>query len=213
MITDEIRKLVEEAVKEIIAEFFGKSSKSTEPIHDVTITDGNGENKKTLLKLYKIYVDEEHLYFKHYLTSIAFFWGIIYSIFALAIFGVVKATELLHFILLIFPFAVIIMVSVLGIKASTHLYENSLKSITSRAKIEEELGLTKKRKNTSLWSDEPIVYPGFLGERNKFKKSSENFVKAKISVGYHKYLIGLYIIDIAFSLLIIIYLLYLLLTG
>ena len=70
------------------------------------------------------------------------------------------------------------------------IYKRSLETITMRAKIETELGLTKPRNKTnknnkSAWETEPIIAPRFLETREQYS-NSKDFVCDRLNKGYMK---------------------------
>jgi len=147
----------------------------------------DAEHQK-LLKLYELSINEEHHFLDAHQNRVAFYCGILSALFAGTVAGFFQASEWHHKAFLCIGPVLICALSAIAIKGTSRLYQRFLEAVTIRAKIEQELGLTKvpsvKTNVTDpYWQSEPITPPRHLKERKKFE-SSEIFIKKHKTRGY-----------------------------
>jgi hypothetical protein len=144
---------------------------------------------ENLMKLYELAVNEEHYYVDAHQDRIAFYMGLITAIVAAIGAGLLQASEWYHFAALCIGPALIFVVSKNARSGITRFYQRFLETVTIRAKIEQELGLTQQSSSnlnaTHLyWASEPIIAPRHVNSRRTYE-SSETFVKEHLKKGYH----------------------------
>jgi hypothetical protein len=154
-----------------------------------------GLDTKDLLKLYEITIKEEHFHLESQQKRAIFFMGFISTLIGINIYGLIQVISynniFLLFLFLIVSF-LIYMMALLGKKSTSRFYNRFLNSVTTRAKIEEELGLTYPRKyknkdKASTWSNEPLIPTKYLDARFKYNdKDSQQFVIDKENEGYQR---------------------------
>lgn len=153
------------------------------------------ENEK-LLKLYELAINEEHHFLDAHQARVAFFSGILSALFAGTAAGLFQASEWYHFAILCIGPVLIFVVSRIAIDGTFRLYQRFLEAVTVRAKIEQELGLTKRRSGNadatdSYWQPEPIIPLRHIESRKRYK-SSDAFVTGYSTKGYHRWTVRLY---------------------
>jgi hypothetical protein len=142
-----------------------------------------------LLKLYELAIDEEHYYLDAHQDGIAFYSGISSALVTGIGIGLFQASEWYHFALLCVGPVLIFAVSTIAVGGTLRKYQRFLETITVRAKIEQELGLTITQPSgtnapDSYWQSEPIIPHRHIGNRRKYE-SSEAFINAHATMGYH----------------------------
>jgi hypothetical protein len=163
-------------------------------------------NSKELLKLYELAINEEHHFLKAHHDRAVFYWGIISALIAGTIAGVFNASEWYHFIALCIGPVLIFMVSAIAIKGTGRPYQRFLEAVTVRAKIQEELGLTKDRSSNAdeadFWRREPIVPLRHMKSRkDRDCKTSREWVNKHLKRGYRLWTICLFLGFLVLSIL------------
>ncbi len=122
-----------------------------------------------LLKLYELAINEEHHFLEAHQSRVAFYTGIVSALAAGTVAGLFQVTEWYHLLALCVGPLLIFVVSSIAIKGTLRLYQRFLEAVTTRAKIEQELGLTgnalivaptpeKKRPNS-------LIFPWQIAEK------------------------------------------------
>ncbi len=155
----------------------------------------DAEHEK-FLKLYNLAINEEHHFLDAHQNRTAFYSGILSALVAGTVAGLLQASESYHLAILCVGPVLIFVVSKIAIDGTFRLYQRFLEAVTIRAKIEQELGLTKKHSvNTnatdSYWQSEPII-PFRHIESRKGCESSDAFVREHSKRGYHLWTIRLF---------------------
>jgi len=147
--------------------------------------------KKDLLKLYELAVSDQHIFAREHQNRIHFHAGLISALLVATVAGLIKSSHSYHFVALLLGPALIFTISHIAVGATFRLYQCLLEAITMRAKIEQELGLTKSRiteskGNNEYWQSEQIVPYRHIKSRRDFQ-SSQAFVLANLSKGYQRW--------------------------
>ena len=153
------------------------------------------ENEK-LLKLYELAINEEHHFLEQHQSRIAFYSGIVSALVAGTAAGLFQASEWYHVAILCAGPLLIFTISTIAIDGTFRLYQRFLEAITIRAKIEQELGLTKMRSDNadssnSYWRLEPIIPLRHI-ESRKDCESSDAFINKHSTKGYHLWTVRLF---------------------
>ena len=148
-----------------------------------------GTEHEELFKLYELAVNEEHHFLDAHQNRIAFYSGILSALVAGTVVGLFQASEWYHLAILCVGPVLIFVVSKIAIDGTFRLYQRFLEAVTIRAKIEQELGLTKKRSvNTnatnSYWQSEAIIPLRHIRSRKDYL-SSNAFIREHSTKGYH----------------------------
>ena len=171
-------------------------------------------NRNELLKIYELIINEEHFFLDAHHKRITFFTGIISTLLGITIywFGQIlsdpSSKGYISLTLLFLPILIII-VSRIAIESIFRFYQRFIESITYRAKIESELGLTQSRNykygSRLTWQDfEEYIPPRYLKNRSKSKYfSSEDFINDHLDKGYQKWAIMLFRIFAYISIVLI----------
>jgi hypothetical protein len=149
-----------------------------------------------LLKLYELAINEEHHFLDAHQNRIAFFSGILSALIAGTVAGLFHTSEWYHLAILCVGPVLIFVVSKIAIDGTFRLYQRFLEAVTIRAKIEQELGLTKKHSvnsnaTNSYWQSEPIIPLRHIESRKDYK-SSDSFIREHSRKGYHFWTIRLF---------------------
>jgi hypothetical protein len=149
-----------------------------------------------LLKLYESAVNEEHYFLDAHQKRVAFYLSILSAIVAGVVAGLFQASEWYHLAILCVGPVLIYAVSAIGIEGTFRLYQRFLEAVTIRAKLEQELGLTKKRSvgtnaTNSYWQSEAIIPLRHIESRKDYE-SSDAFIKEHARRGYHLWTIRLF---------------------
>ncbi len=155
-----------------------------------------GMGNEELLKLYELVINEEHYFLDAHQNRVAFYSGILSVLVAGTVAGFFQASEWYHLVFLCVGPVLIFVVSTIAIDGTFRIYQRFLEAITIRAKIEQELSLTKKHSvNTnvsgSYWQSEPIIPLRHIKSREDYE-SSNAFIKNHETKGYHLWTIRLF---------------------
>ena len=142
-----------------------------------------------LLKLFENAVSEEHYFLEAHQDRVAFYSGLVTVIVAGTAVGFLQASDWYHFAALCVGPMLLFAVSANAIAGSFRLYQRFIEAVTVRAKIEQELGLTKVLSRDtgevdSYWPSEPLV-PCRHIESRKMYESSTAFIREVSGKGYH----------------------------
>lgn len=148
-------------------------------------------NKDNLPKIYELYMNEGLTLFKGYEQRLSFYAGLIVAIIGgiLYCFLSIGLCPTFLFVFLL-GLILLIIISELSVWSLDRLYKQLLINITVRAKIENDLEMTKERKesksnknNWDGWKPEPYIFQTRIESREKYC-SSEKFVKGESKKGY-----------------------------
>ena len=149
-----------------------------------------GMENEELLKLYELSINEEHHFLDAHQNRVAFYCGILSALFAGTVAGFFQVSEWPYLAFLCVGPMLIFFVSKIAIDGTFRFYQLYLESVTVRAKIEQELGLTRKPSVTvdanvtdSYWQSEPLIPPRHLKDR-KESNSAQNFIEERKTKGY-----------------------------
>lgn len=160
-------------------------------------------DKRELLEIYPLAVEEEHRFIEAHQVRVQFIIGLFSALVAGTVAGAFKASHWYEFGVLAFGPAIIMAVAVLLRDAPDRFYARYLEAVTSRAKIEDDLGLTASenrlaRKHGRCWPAEPIVptrhltsrmraqYTAFQTSRTETITGSEAWVRHHLHLGYNR---------------------------
>jgi hypothetical protein len=151
------------------------------------------KEQDTLLKVYELAINEEHYFLDAHQTRIAFYSGIVTALVAGTVAGLFKAEEWYFVAMLCVGPILIFLISTIAVNGSFRMYQRYLEAVTTRAKIEQELGLTKTRwgEADSYWRFESLIPKRHI-ESREGHKSSEEFIKEYSTKGYHLWTISLF---------------------
>jgi hypothetical protein len=167
-----------------------------------------------LLKLYELYIKEEHDFLEAHQTRIKYYSTIISALFVALIAGILKASQWYHVMILLIGPVLIFVIAKIAKEGTFRLYQRFLEAITMRAKVERDLGLASPNlspvnESTTYWEDEPIISPRHLDSRLKITKS-DKFIEEHKKKGYHKWTLYLFNTFQIFSFLLLLMLICLL---
>lgn len=167
--------------------------------------------KDDLIEFYKLVVDEEHYFLEAHQKRIAFYSGIVTALVAATIAGLFKATNWYQLLILCTGPILIFLIANIAIDGTFRFYQRFIETITIRAKLEQELGLTKSHSDTPdeielYWGSESIIPPRHIESRKKYE-SSKLFIDDNLKKGYHFWTIRLFRGFQYLSIIIIIFLL------
>jgi len=110
------------------------------------MANNHEKDTKDKIEFYKIYVEEEHYFITEHQKRIEFFTGLLTAIITLTIYGLLKATFWWYqFVILMFGGILLMMASKIGKAGTQRFYQRFLEAVTTRAKIEQDLGFSNKR--------------------------------------------------------------------
>ncbi|TEU18556.1 MAG: hypothetical protein E3J21_05700 [Anaerolineales bacterium] len=143
--------------------------------------------REELLKLYELAINEHHYYLDAHQKRIDFYTGILSALLTGAVVGLFQASEPYHFACLCIAPVLIYAVSRIAIEGTFRVYQRLLETVTVRAKIEQELGLTSRQPDSAddpdpYWRSEPIIPYRHIESRKKYE-SSKAFIDAHITKG------------------------------
>jgi len=146
-----------------------------------------GSEREQLLKLYELAISEEHHYLDAHHKRIDFYTGILSALLTGTMVGLFQAKQWYHFVFLCIAPVLICVVSRIAIQGTFRVYQLLLETITARAKIEQELGLTNRQPGSaddpdSYWRSEPLISHRHIESRKKYK-SSKAFIDAHVTKG------------------------------
>lgn len=137
--------------------------------------------KEDLLKLYEVIVQEERYFLSEHQNRINFFQRISAALFAGSVLGIYYFSLRLAPVLMLAQIATVI-IAWIGYKGVSKLYQRFLEAITTRAKIEHDLGMTTKRNediNENKWFiHEPYINSRYMKTRNDSSTTSGDWVQA-----------------------------------
>jgi flagellar biosynthesis protein FliQ len=142
-----------------------------------------------LLKLYELAINEEHRFLNAHQNRVAFYSGILSALIAGTVAGLFQASEWYQFAILCFGPVLIFLISTIAIDGTFRLYQRFVEVVTTRAKVEQKLGLTEGHLGNSnaahsYWQSEPLVPPRHIKSRRN-SESSEAFIEKYSKRGYH----------------------------
>ena len=148
-------------------------------------------DKTQLLSLYDTIVEEEHFFLEAHQTRINFYFGIVSLFLAAMGAGLLQGSKWYHFTGISVGSIAIFIVSHIAIVATRRIYQRFLEVITIRAKIEQELDLTKRSRENSVsageyWAGESFVPDRQLTSRTDSESSSAFIKRAFEDGGTHK---------------------------
>ncbi len=143
--------------------------------------------REELLKLYELAINEEHCYLDAHQKRIDFYTSILSALLTGTGIGLFQASEWYHFAFLCIAPVLIFAVSSIAIQGTFRVYQRLLETITVRAKIEQELGLTSRQPSGAedldyYWRSEPIIPHRHIESRKKYE-SSKAFLDANVTKG------------------------------
>lgn len=147
--------------------------------------------RQDLLKLYEVSVDEEHRWTDSHQARVAFYAGLVTTILAVIGAGVSQANLWQHFVVLGIGSGVLTMIAQGAKEGTFREYQRLLSAIITRAKIEQELGLTEPLLGAGhntikrYWPDESLVSRRHFDSRKKHD-TSELFMQENERGGYQK---------------------------
>jgi hypothetical protein len=101
--------------------------------------------KPRILEIYKICVEEEHYFLAEHQKRVAFYTGLISAILTLTIGGFLEAPEWYQFAVLALGGILLFAVSGLAKSGTRRMYQRFLETVTTRGKLEYELGFSEER--------------------------------------------------------------------
>ncbi len=156
-------------------------------------------DRETLLVLYGYVLDEERFFAKEHQDRVSFYSGFITTIIAAIVVGSLQASTWYHFAILCVGPLVLFLIAQNAVEGCYRSYVRFLEAITYRAKIEQNLGLTReplkkeeaKRGGEPYWENEPLVPSRHLLNRRKYA-TSEEFIRRASQGGYHRVVVRLF---------------------
>lgn len=103
------------------------------------------DHEQKTMKLYKISVEEEHYFFTEHQKRIAFYLGLLSGILTLTVGGFLKASTWYHFGILVVGGLLLAAISVIAKAGTRRIYQRFLETVTTRAKLEQDLGFSQNR--------------------------------------------------------------------
>ena len=148
-------------------------------------------DRDSLLRIYDLIVREEHYFLDAHQARVAFYARVVLVLIAATVVGVVLASEWYEFAALCAGPILVYAVSSIARDACLRFYRRYLEAISHRAKIEQELALTRPRPKTDAgeevyWATEPMIAPRHVTSR-KQHRSSEDFIKSHMKRGFHRW--------------------------
>ncbi len=163
-----------------------------------------------LEELLSLVIDEEHWFLQAHQTRVAFYTSFISAVLAATLAGTLEATKSIHFVVLMVGPAIVFVVSIIAQDGTYRFYQRFLESVTTRAKLEQALGLTRPsvdpKQAETYWSGEPLIPARYIDARIS-SASSYDFVQTHKHAGYHRPTRRLFIFFQALSILLLIILL------
>jgi hypothetical protein len=145
-------------------------------------------DREELLKLYASSVEEELRWTASHQERVTFYSGLLNAIVAGIGFGLFQASQWQHFGALAVGTAILYIVADNAKGGTFREYQRLLEAIVFRAKIEQELGLTKERTSDTeasnrYWANEPFIPSRHIQSRIE-SGSSQEFVQKYSDKGY-----------------------------
>lgn len=144
-------------------------------------------SNELLFKLLELWTKEEQNATDSHQKITQFYASFISAALAATIAGAMAAKTPMHFLLLLVAPALVRSISKLAIIASERQNKRFIEAITSRAKLEQALGLCVPIENenkSAYWLGESFIAPRHLGARLSFQ-SSQEFVDNHMQHGLH----------------------------
>jgi hypothetical protein len=143
-----------------------------------------------LIEFYKICVDEEHYFLSEHQKRISFYMGLVSAALALTVGGFLKASAWHHFGLLSLGGLLVAAVSALAQAGTRRIYQRFLETVTTRANLESDLGLSRDRGDENA---EWLIREPYTPQRHRESRirqegdSSKDWVDAHLakSESYH----------------------------
>jgi hypothetical protein len=176
--------------------------------------------KDKKIELYKLIVEEEHYFLSEHQKRISFYTGLLTALTGGTVVGFLSSKMWYHYLLLLLGPITIIGISVIAKLGIRRLYQRFLESITVRAKLEQDLEMTKYRSTESSEIDigwverEPLITKRHMDSRKDPRyKTSMDWVQDHLSKreNYHGVTIRLF--NYAIFLGIVMFVLALMLSG
>ncbi|MCK4659468.1 MAG: hypothetical protein KAV82_08090 [Phycisphaerae bacterium] len=147
-----------------------------------------------LLKTYDLVVREEHYFLDAHQKRVAFCATLVLFLMAGTVVGVFMASRWYHFASLCAGPILVYVISSIARDACFRFYQRYLEAVTSRAKIEQDLGLTRPRLEPAqpdaeqdvYWAAEPIIAPRHVISRKHYH-TSEDFIRSNMKRGFHRW--------------------------
>ena len=163
-------------------------------------------NDNTLLKLYEITINEEHFSIKMHQDRVSLYSGFVSTIIAAVVVGFLQASKWYHFIALCVGPVLSFIIAENAIDGCYRDYRRFIETVTIRAKIEQEMGLTERPSRQSqnfdlYWPQEPLIPSRYIKAR-KMYRSSEEFTQELSKKGLHKVVVRLFRIVQLLSILL-----------
>ena len=145
------------------------------------------ENDK-ILKLYELSVNEEHYFLDAHQSRATFYSGFISALVVGTVAGLLRANDWKQLVAICAGPILIFIISKIALKGCFRFYQRYIETVTIRAKIEQELGLTRcQLDNTDetdfYWQSEPIIPFRHINSRKTYN-TSDDFIKQFIDKGY-----------------------------
>jgi hypothetical protein len=153
-------------------------------------------NRDELFKLYEIVIHEEHYFLESHQNRVAFYSSLQSALVAGIAVGLLQGTQWYHFLILCIGPILLYIVANSAVSGTSRLYQRYLETVTTRAKIEQELSLTVKQNQTEkhsegYWKAEPFISFRHI-ENRQSTKSSDEFIKSFSSKGNQKITLELF---------------------
>ena len=144
-----------------------------------------------LLNIYELIVGEEHYFLEAHQIRVAFYTKIVLGIVAVTVAGVFLASQWYHFAALCAGPILTYAISNIARDACFRFYQRFLETITTRAKIEQNLGMTQPQPEQAgaedaYWPAEPLVAARHVTSRKRYR-SSEIFIVSSMKKGFHRW--------------------------
>ena len=105
---------------------------------------------KSVLDLYKVAVDEVHKYHVLHQHRVAFFAGLVSSLMAGTVAGLLNAKSSIHCLLVALGPVAMFAVCMIALKSINGIYRLIMETVTTRAKLEQIIGLSEPPPKTML---------------------------------------------------------------
>lgn len=143
--------------------------------------------REELMRLYKLAIDEQHFYLEAHHRRTDFYSGLILALLTGTAVGLFQASKWYHYAYLCIGPLLMFGFSYIATQATRRVYQRLLESITIRAKLEQQLGLTSSQPRgdevlQAHWGSEPLVPQRHIESHTRFESSSD-FIAAHLSKG------------------------------
>lgn len=135
-----------------------------------------------LLRLYEITAEDHRQSTQWQHERFAFFVKLIVAVVAATIVGIFEASTWYHFAFLSCGPIISALLAIFGRRSVLRSHDAILKAVTVRAKLDQQLGLTKplaipEGEQDMYWDGEPLITPRHIKSR-KDHKSSDDFIRS-----------------------------------